>query len=94
MLKTTFFQPDKFVAEKLKASDMITRPLLRLRSVIMGVNWAMAAIVYYGIGMSMTVLGGNIFLNFILSGVAEILGYIICIIFTNHWGRKPIIVTK
>ena len=50
--------------------------------------------VYYGIGMSMTVLGGNIFLNFVLSAVFEILGYVICIFITDHWGRKPVIVVK
>ena len=52
------------------------------------------AMVYYGIGMSMTVLGGNIFLNFVLSAVFEILGYVICIFITDHWGRKPVIVVK
>ena len=50
--------------------------------------------VYYGIGMSMTMLGGNIFVNFILSALFEIAGYIICILVSDHWGRKPVIVAK
>ncbi len=50
--------------------------------------------VYYGIGMSMTVLGGNIFANFALSAAFEIAGYVICILVSDHWGRKPLIVAK
>lgn len=60
----------------------------------MAVNWTVVSMVYYGIGMSMTVLGGNIFLNFILSAVFEILGYIVCILVTDHWGRKPVIIVN
>eukprot|EP00094_Tigriopus_californicus_P009269 TCALIF_08937-PA protein Name:"Similar to Orct Organic cation transporter protein (Drosophila melanogaster)" AED:0.07 eAED:0.07 QI:0/0.6/0.33/0.83/1/1/6/6/587 len=74
--------------------DMFTRRSLLWRTLVMAVNWTVVSMVYYGIGMSMTVLGGNIFLNFILSAVFEILGYIVCILISDHWGRKPVIIVN
>eukprot|EP00095_Tigriopus_kingsejongensis_P008577 snap_masked-scaffold167_size293163-processed-gene-1.4 protein:Tk08577 transcript:snap_masked-scaffold167_size293163-processed-gene-1.4-mRNA-1 annotation:"hypothetical protein DAPPUDRAFT_64502" len=74
--------------------DLFSRRVLVGRTLIMMVNWTMVAMVYYGIGMSVTILGGNIFLNFILSAVFEILGYIVCILITDHWGRKPVIIVN
>ena len=60
----------------------------------MAFDWALVTMVYYGISMSMTVLGGNIFVNFIASALVEILGYVVCILITNHWGRKPVLLVK
>jgi len=48
--------------------------------------------VYYGIGMSVTAsLGGDIFVNFELSAVFEIFGYVLCLLISDRWGRKPIL---
>ena len=54
----------------------------------------MVALVYYGIGMSMTQLGGDIFINFILAAVGEILGYFYNLIVADYWGRKPTLVVS
>ena len=78
----------------LKTGDLITNPILRKRFIVMGINWAIVSMVYYGIGMSTTVLGGNIFINFVGAGLAEIVGYVICILITDYWGRKPVIIVK
>ncbi len=69
--------------------EMFTNSALRRRSFIMMFNWGMVALVYYGIGMSMTQLGGDIFINFILAAVGEILGYLYNITVADFWGRKP-----
>ena len=58
----------------------------------MMVNWGMVALVYYGIGMSTTQLGGDIFVNFILAAIGEILGYCYNIAVMDFWGRKPTMV--
>ena len=71
---------------------MFTDKSIRLRSFIMMFNWGMVALVYYGIGMSMTQLGGDIFINFILAAVGEILGYIYNICVADFWGRKPTLI--
>lgn len=81
------------VANKIKWYEMFTSGTLRKRSFIMMFNWGMVALVYYGIGMSMTQLGGDIFINFILAAVGEILGYIYNITVADYWGRKPTMIT-
>ena len=45
------------------------------------------------IGMSMTQLGGDIFINFILAAVGEILGYFYNLIVADFWGRKPTLIS-
>ena len=81
-------------AANLGAFSMLRERVLLPRTLILGFSWTMVALVYYGISMSMTVLGGNIFINFSLSAVFEILGYVLCMTLSDHWGRKPVIVAK
>ena len=45
------------------------------------------------IGLSMTQLGGDIFINFILAAVGEILGYFYNLIVADFWGRKPTLIS-
>ena len=80
---------EELMISQLKWYQMFTSGALWRRSFIMMFNWGMVALVYYGIGMSMTQLGGDIFINFILAAVGEILGYLYNIIVANYWGRKP-----
>merc|ERR1719187_3128933 len=42
--------------------------------------------------MSMTQLGGNIFVSFILGALIEIPGYLLCTFLIDIWGRKPFFV--
>ena len=49
---------------------------------------------YYGISMSATGLGGNIFVSFILLAMIEIPSYVFNILVMDHWGRKPIFVSS
>lgn len=73
---------------------LLSNKILRKRFVIMALNWTLVAMVYYGIGMSMTVLGGDIFINFTGAALVEIVGYIIAILTSDHWGRKPVMVFR
>ena len=58
----------------------------------MMVNWGMISLVYYGLGLSSTTLGGDIFLNFTLVAFMEVLGNIAVAFIINHWGRKTTLV--
>lgn len=49
---------------------------------------------YYGISMSSTSLGGDVFVSFILTALIEIPSYIFCILVMDRWGRKPIFVSS
>lgn len=71
---------------------LFTNTMLLKRILILMLDWGLVALVYYGIGMSMTQLGGNIFINFVLASVGEILGYVFNIAVANYWGRKPTVV--
>jgi OCT family organic cation transporter-like MFS transporter 4/5 len=79
--------------KKLTWISMFTDKTLRSRSLIMMVNWGMVALVYYGIGMSLTLVGGDIFINFIMGAIAEMCGYFFNIAVSDFWGRKPTMVT-
>lgn len=43
---------------------------------------------YYGLSWNTSNLGGNDYLNFLVSGVVEIPGYILMLTLLNRWGRK------
>ena len=47
---------------------------------------------YYGISMSSTKLGGDVFVSFILATLIEIPSCLFCIFVMDRWGRKPIFV--
>ena len=48
---------------------------------------------YYGISMSATNFGSNIFVSSILAALIEVPSYIFCIFVLDRWGRKPLFVT-
>ena len=56
-------------------------------------QWKLKNHVNKWIGMSMTQLGGDIFINFILAAVGEILGYFYNLIVADFWGRKPTLIS-
>ena len=48
----------------------------------------MSSIVYYGLSLNSSNLGGNDFVNFVMSGAVEIPAYFIVILILNKVGRK------
>ena len=62
------------------------------RTCIMLLDWGIVALVYYGAGMSSTLLGGNIFVNFFLVAAVEVAANIFIVFFINNWGRKASLV--
>ena len=62
------------------------------RTCIMLLDWGIVALVYYGAGLSSTLLGGNIFVNFILVAAVEVAANIVILFFINNWGRKASLV--
>ena len=43
---------------------------------------------FYGISMNIAKFGGNIFVNFAISSLTEIVGIIICVMIGDRLGRK------
>ncbi|BFZ09836.1 hypothetical protein BsWGS_12875 [Bradybaena similaris] len=72
---------------------IFTAPKYFLRLVILCYNWLAAAMVFYGLSLNSGNLAGNIYINFELMGVVEIVAYIICLTLLNSVGRKIVHIT-
>lgn len=45
---------------------------------------------YYGISYDVGNIGGNVYLNFLLSVIAEAFGYAACLVLSERFGRKAV----
>lgn len=54
----------------------------------------MVALVFLGLSWNVNNLAGDVFLNFFLTSIAEIVGFLLCIPLLNHVGRKPVYVVS
>ncbi|PVD28336.1 hypothetical protein C0Q70_10923 [Pomacea canaliculata] len=57
---------------------LIEYPTMVVRGVIIAFNWAVISMVYYGLSLNVSNLTGGLRLNFLLSCVVELVGYISC----------------
>lgn len=55
--------------------------------------WCVNSGVYYGLAMNSVNLGGNDYLNFILSALVEIPAYAFLLLTLNRYGRKRVLCT-
>ncbi|CAN2387795.1 Solute carrier family 22 member, partial [Pristimantis euphronides] len=64
--------------------------VLRRRTLLMMWAWFVCSLVYYGLTLSTGDLGGNVYLNLALSGLAEVPAYPLCMYLINHkrFGRR------
>nr|Q6NUB3.2 RecName: Full=Solute carrier family 22 member 15 [Xenopus laevis] len=58
--------------------------ILRHRTLVMMWVWFVCSLVYYGLTLSSGDLGGDIYLNLALSGLAELPAYPLCMYLINH----------
>eukprot|EP00095_Tigriopus_kingsejongensis_P010110 maker-scaffold152_size304267-snap-gene-1.15 protein:Tk10110 transcript:maker-scaffold152_size304267-snap-gene-1.15-mRNA-1 annotation:"organic cation transporter protein" len=59
-------------------------------SAIMGLNWIVTSMCFFGLSFNSVNLGGDMYLNFILTSLIEIPSYLFCILVLDHLGRKPV----
>ncbi|XP_048736778.1 organic cation transporter protein-like isoform X2 [Ostrea edulis] len=81
---------DRGVREILK--ELFHSRKLLLRWIIIFLNWFVISFIYYGLTLHIGKLGGNLYLNFALSCIVELIGYSLCI-FMDRTGRKPMHLT-
>ncbi|XP_026679607.1 organic cation transporter protein-like [Diaphorina citri] len=83
--------------EKLKAQndgpkpsifELFRHPNLFKKSVIIFFLWFVCSLTYYGLSWNTANLGGNIYLNFIISGMVEIPAYLSSMLTLDRYGRK------
>ncbi|KAK3778755.1 hypothetical protein RRG08_013026 [Elysia crispata] len=68
--------------------QMFTHRVLLTRSLIVFFNWFVASMVYYGLSLNVGDLSGNIYLNFFLSAVVELVSYLCLLALLDRLGRK------
>ncbi|XP_046583398.1 organic cation transporter protein-like [Haliotis rubra] len=68
--------------------EMFTTPVLLIRTLVIFVNWFVVSMVYYGLGLNVQNLSGDIYLNFTIANIMETVAYVLCIILLDRTGRK------
>lgn len=71
--------------------DLMRYPNLRRKTLIIFFDWFVNSGTYYGLSWNTNNLGGNVFLNFMVSGAVEIPAYIFLLLTLNRWGRRTIL---
>lgn len=77
--------------EKPSLLDLFKYPNLRKKSLVIFFLWFVNAGTYYGLSWNTSDLGGNEYINFVISGVVEIPAYAILIFTLDKWGRKGVL---
>lgn len=77
--------------KRARIYDVFKHPNLRKRALIIFFDWFANSITYYGLSWNTSNLGGNDYLNFVVSGAVEIPAYTFLLLTLNRWGRKSIL---
>ncbi|XP_055907603.1 organic cation transporter protein-like [Eupeodes corollae] len=71
--------------------DLLRYPNLRRKTLLIFFDWFVNSGTYYGLSWNTSNLGGNVLLNFVISGAVEIPAYTFLIFTLNRWGRRSIL---
>lgn len=50
----------------------------------------MVSLAFYGLGLNVGSLGGSVYINFLLSGLMELVSYVLCLGLLDRLGRRPL----
>ncbi|XP_062858492.1 solute carrier family 22 member 2 [Trichomycterus rosablanca] len=68
--------------------DLIRTPNMRKHTFILSFNWFTSAVVYQGLIMRLGILGGNVYVDFLISGLVEFPAAILILFTIDRVGRK------
>ncbi|XP_055853387.1 organic cation transporter protein-like [Episyrphus balteatus] len=71
--------------------DLLRYPNLRRKTLLIFFDWFVNSGTYYGLSWNTNNLGGNVLLNFVISGAVEIPAYTFLLFTLNRWGRRSIL---
>ncbi|KAL7727041.1 hypothetical protein ACLKA6_012424 [Drosophila palustris] len=71
--------------------DLLRYPNLRRKTLVIFFDWLVCTGVYYGLSWSTGNLGGNVLVNYVISGAVEIPAYCLLLLTLNRWGRRSIL---
>ncbi|XP_031169707.1 solute carrier family 22 member 2-like [Sander lucioperca] len=77
-------------AESCTASfmDLIRTPKMRKHTFILSYNWFTSAVVYQGLIMRLGILGGNVYIDFLISGLVEFPAALLILFTIERFGRR------
>lgn len=78
----------KNVFGKVTVFDLLKRPVLRKRTLILYFCWFVNSFTYYAMSLNTNDLGGNPYLNFAIAGAVEFPAYAISIVIIQKMGRR------
>ena len=82
---------DNFNGDDTKVTllDLFKTPNLRKNTLIQYFNWFTVVLVYYGLTLNAdTLIPGNVYINFSVSGLIEIPSNIFCLVILHFFGRR------
>ncbi|XP_048766836.2 organic cation transporter protein-like [Ostrea edulis] len=82
------------VRRHVSIRKVLTYPCLIFRFIFICLNWLVVAMEFSGLSLNVSNLSGDVYLNFFLTSLAEILGFVICIPLLNRVGRKPVYISS
>ncbi|XP_058235322.1 solute carrier family 22 member 2 isoform X3 [Hemibagrus wyckioides] len=68
--------------------DLIRTPKMRKHTFILSYNWFTSAVVYQGLIMRLGILGGNVYVDFLISGIVEFPAAILILFTIDRIGRR------
>ncbi|XP_059085438.1 organic cation transporter protein-like isoform X2 [Tigriopus californicus] len=80
------------VEENLGVWSLFSGWIVTKVTLIMFINWIVATMAFYGLSLNSVNLGGDIYVNFILSALIEIPSYIFVVLVMDGFGRKTILI--
>lgn len=63
-------------------------------TIVIFFNWFVVTLVFLGLSWNVSNLGDDVFLNFFLTSIAQIVGFLLCFPLLNCVGRKPVYVVS
>ncbi|GMR48559.1 hypothetical protein PMAYCL1PPCAC_18754, partial [Pristionchus mayeri] len=71
--------------------DLMKTPELRKRSLVVFYLWPVVSMVYYGLSMKSDILGGDMYINFIVGGLIEMPALFLVFLFIDRIGRRYVL---
>nr|XP_022288070.1 organic cation transporter protein-like [Crassostrea virginica] len=75
-------------------SAICSSQIFLFRSFVICLNWLVVACVFSGLSLNVSNLGGDVYLNFLLTSIAEIIGFLLCMPLLDRVGRKPVYIVS
>ncbi|KAL1464997.1 hypothetical protein WDU94_004595 [Cyamophila willieti] len=87
-LKDSVLKSNQDVGKKVQVMDLWRTPLIRLISFVQYIIWFSVYLVYYGLVLNLSNIGGDVYVNTIISGIVEFPAIIISIFILLKMGRR------